>query len=346
MRYEPLKEILIELGLDLSRPRDDGWMTGNCPFASVSGHKDKTSKGLSFYVRVDKRRASGFNCYVCGRKGNIEELITMLGAVNGVPMSQRVPLIYKAQKAEADLLTGHELGTYELAERPLVIDQAAIKGMYQEAWRVKEAREYLQKRWITEPTATLLGLLYSGTIGPPLDHNRIMFPLKNRKGELYGFSGRAIHDNAKVKAQDMLEVKKQFCLLGSEHIVEGDRRPIILVEGLFAYASLYEIGADRYGYPIATLGSTMSKWQAELLLDWGLPVYCFYDNDAAGHKGIYGYTTEAGRKVKGVRDWLSGHPTLVPPWPVDLDTNQPLTDPDQLELATVASMMEAAKPLT
>lgn len=341
MHISKLKPILTELGIKLSDPRDDGWMYGPCPFAPFGGHKSRTTQsGKGFQVKADNKKHSGFNCYVCGRSGSIVELITNLG---GYRKANLLPLAHKAMLAEAEITTDIKFGEYTTRERPQPISEGQIKGMYKPAWDVPEARKYLQKRLISESTATLLGLCYSGELGEEkLSYHRIMFPVRDRKGQLFGFSGRSIRENGKVKIQDMLGMHKEFCLLGADKVTSQTRKPIILVEGLFAFASLYEVGADQFGHPIATLGAKMSEWQAEMILDWGLPVYAFYDNDDAGKKGIFGYTTESGRLVKGLVHWLKGHPLFIPPWPTNAETGQPLIDPDQLESATISQMMEQA----
>jgi len=341
MHISKLRPILALLEIQIGAPRDDGWMYGKCPFAPFGGHKSKgdlRAQGNKFHVKADNKKRSGFNCYVCGRSGSIVDLATMLG---GYRRLDYISLVHDIMLAESEVVQNFEFGEFTQVERPEPISPGQIKGMYKPAWEVPEARQYLKERLISESTATMLGLCYSGTLGQDvISHKRIMFPVKNRKGELFGFSGRSIRHDSKVKIQDMLGLHKEFNLLGADLIPSETKKPILLVEGLFAYASMYEVGADRFGHPIATLGARLSQWQAETLVDWGLPVYAFYDNDEAGKKGINGYTTESGRRVKGVVDLLKGHPLFIPPWPVNAESNEPLTDPDQLESATISQMME------
>jgi DNA primase len=62
---------------------------------------------------------------------------------------------------------------------------------------------------------------------------------------------------------------------------------VLATEGLFDYANAWQ-----QGYPaVAVMHSTLTRRQADILRDFALPTYLFYDADEAGRKGV----KEAGR---------------------------------------------------
>lgn len=192
----------------------------------------------------------------------------------------------------------------------------------------------------------LLQLLYDP------DEMRILFPVFDFRKELYGFSGRSILSDKEIddlnnrgryrteyrKIRDYTGLPKEKLLLG-EHLIDP-KKPLWIVEGLFAFAHMIEIGMQVIANPIATLGSRMSSYQKDLIVDYNVPAYLAYDNDAAGEIGIYGpaVTNEEGEIVHeggGALDLLSPHvPTFIPLYP------EGVNDPDGLTLDQVREMIE------
>jgi len=89
---------------------------------------------------------------------------------------------------------------------------------------------------------------------------------------------------------------------------------------------------------VASMGSRLSEKQAGILIDYGKPVYVFYDADEAGDLGVFGREDRFGNiRHEGVVHRLSDHlPCLVPEFPEGKD------DPDILTREDVDKMKKEA----
>ena len=333
MNIVPLKAILAQLGVEIVHTRASGWITAKCPFAQWT-HPAGSDRRPSFFLRAHNSRKSGYNCYSCHKSGNIPSLIQALGHYRKANYSK---LGIKAAMQEVLSGTGtfdHEGEEVVAPDEP--INEVAIKGMFMACYDHPDGKAYLRKRGISKSTAELLGLLYCQK------SMRVLFPVRDRTHRLFGFSGRTILEAHEYpseyygKVHDLMGLRKERHLMGA-HLYAGVVPPM-LVEGLFAYAAAWEVGVDRILSPVASLGSTLTQYQADILLDWGKPVYVFYDNDEAGRLGIYGGTsTKTGSKVKGISRTLAKElPVFVPSWP------DGYTDPDELSYLGVEHMKKGA----
>ena len=214
------------------------------------------------------------------------------------------------------------------AEEVKPVLDAVWRGLFPMAYDVKEARQYLQARGIGQQTSSLIGLMYDDK------EKRILFPVRDfHEGQLatFGFSGRSIlqdqdfpHPKYK-KIKDYLGLQKSSLILGMEH-ARDNTKPLLLVEGLFAYAHMMQVGARGICNPVASMGSHLSDTQAEILIEHGQPVYILYDDDLAGDIGIFGKIEKGQHKGGGAVDKLVQHvPTLVCSYPEDHSG-----DPDDL----------------
>jgi len=223
----------------------------------------------------------------------------------------------KADLAEIPTEFGEFDGEDETVAMPVPLDPAVYDGMYPAAWEEIAARQYLQGRKVGKEAAETMGLLFDP------EERRILFPIIDREDQLFGFSGRSI-----LPASDMprgtnrhrdYEFKKEHFLLGENLYQKG--KPIWLVEGLFAYAHMIEIGARAIVNPMAPMMSALSPFQMERLVDMDEKVYLCFDPDKAGDQGLFGTqladgTFKGGGVVDKVRKELTA---MVPPFPEELD---------------------------
>lgn len=226
---------------------------------------------------------------------------------------------------------------------PDPLNKAAYLSMYPLAWEHEESRRYLQGRGIGEATSRTLHLQFDD------EEHRILFPVFDHAGELYGFTGRSTLSPTRVaainearaaqrqrpypKVRDYAGLPKEKLLLG-EHLI-SESGPLWIVEGLFALAHMLEIGLGDYANPVATMGSAMSNYQRDLIIGYCRPAWLVYDNDAAGDIGVLGKPQPDGRRKGGAYMALSPHvPTLIPYWPEGID------DPDKLTLPHCLDMMD------
>ena len=159
-----------------------------------------------------------------------------------------------------------------------------------------------------------------------------------RDASFYGFTGRAIDPGIQPKVKDYFGLPKRFLILG-EHLWQNGR-PLIIVEGLFAYAHLIKLGvAANVG---AILGSAMTREKAARIIDLGERTYLLNDNDTGGDIGLYGTPTpEGGRETNGAIDMLTEQVALyVPVWP------EGKIDPDELTRKEVDDILMYTVPLS
>lgn len=328
-----LMDFMRKLRIEIVHESDSGWLTGHCPFAKWL-HVGKEDNRPSFFVRADVRKKSGYNCYSCHKSGNIVNLIKALAHYR----KREYPgLDIEAQIAEVRAGVSFEYSTDIDDEEPEPIPEEVFAGFFRDALRSKASRAYLRnERMISDETTELLGLLYDP------EERRILFPVRGRRNELYGFSGRTMLPKEKWpfkgygKIRDYHGLAKKWLILGANLI--DLNKPMIAVEGLFAFAALYEEGCDRLGNPVGTLGSTCSPQQCAKFIEWGKPIYGFYDNDKAGRRGMLGYKDQEGTFRNGMAQNLANDlPVFVPSWP------EGLSDPDELVFKDVQRMVRKAK---
>jgi DNA primase len=273
---------------------------GSCPF-----HADKSP---SFYVYDDH-----YHCYGCGAHGD---------AISFVMQSQGLPFMEAVNQLAAE--AGLELPkpSFEVAEAErrrldVVGVLAAVQAHYQRRLALPEgkpARDYLERRGLTDETIARFGLGWAGDRGRltedlsregidleqladaglirrdeetkrafELFSQRVMFPIRDRHGRVVSFGGRMLGPNQPkyVNGPETLVFSKRRTLYGLDVAQEGVRKggTLIVVEG---YMDV--IAAVQAGFPaaVAPMGTALTSEQLEEL--WRVspcPVVCF-DGDAAG----------------------------------------------------------------
>lgn len=117
-----------------------------------------------------------------------------------------------------------------------------------------------------------------------LFNERLMFPIKNERGRVVGFSGRALRkaDNIKyVNSPDSKIFNKGNVLYNLSDSLNEIRRKgeIHLFEGFFDVIQSYQAGITT---GVATMGTALTRNQAKLLANYTKNVTVIYDGDNAG----------------------------------------------------------------
>lgn len=229
-----------------------------CPFCNPHGHWP----GKSFAVHVD----SGlYVCYrpACGATGHIRRLL-----VEKLGMSPEA-----AVKATEDLEAWKEvklrstLPTWEnrfSPEEEVDLVAEATLGLY------KFTPVYMLERGFTKKT------LKRFEIGYDLQRDRVVFPMRSKKGRLLGFSTRATepHDFPKYLH---LGFKKSELLYGECY---GESDVLAVGEGNADALALHQMFEDE-ATAVSTLGSKVSDKQVRKMLDYRKVLLAF-DKDEAG----------------------------------------------------------------
>lgn len=268
------------------------YYTGLCPF-----HKETKP---SFYVSVEKQI---FKCFGCGIGGDV---ISFLMKIENLTYSQ----VIEKLKNDYNL----EIKTYKKNSREekdiLEINYAALKFFRQKLNENKEALNYLKKRGLSQKTIndfeigfspgnTLLrDYLYS--IGYSLEkikkagllddkdfdrfQSRIIFPLRDEKGKLLGFTGRIFQKEYGAKYLNTPETylfKKSQFLYGlfysKDYILETKK--VYLVEGQFDFLLAWQNNLKNI---IAISGSALTEDHLRKLKKYCQEIIFAFDNDPAG----------------------------------------------------------------
>jgi DNA primase len=343
------------IGRRVKLARSGRQMKGCCPF-----HNEKSP---SFYVYED-----GYHCFGCGAHGDaisfvmqtqgasFIEAVQQLAAEAGLEVPKPSPESAEADRRQQDLAT---------------VVQAA-QGSYQRRLYMPEGRHalaYLRGRGLTEETIRYFALGWSGEgrgalhadlvrdgithdqlveaglmrrddeTGRPYDlfFNRVMFPIRDRRGRVISFGGRILGDGQPkyVNGPETPLFSKRRNLYALDFAREAVRggASLVVVEGYMDVIALHQAG---FGGAVAPLGTALTDEQLEAL--WRLspsPVLCF-DGDAAGARAA-------------ARAADLALPLLAPDHTLTLATLPAGEDPDTLVrrqgAAGFQAVLTAARPL-
>lgn len=296
MNEPELRKVLAHVGLTDLHKNSRGWLVAPCPFAPWT-HASGVDSNPSFNVHINDEGYSGYNCFACHVRGTIPDMLRQLGT-----RQQNEALLKLATKVLLDearnplpnfeaVRFGHMDNAGPALSRE---EEVAYLRMFPLALSSPQAMRFLEGRNVSQEATELLRLRWDAEQG------RVLFPVFDGSGRLCGFSGRAVREGQNPKVRDYAGIRKEECLLGEE-AMRGDV-PVVVVEGLFAYARLVSEGCREFCDVVATLGSWMSDAQVGALADNGAPVFLLYDLDKAGEDGIYGTPGRPGAAERLCRD--------------------------------------------
>ena len=330
-----------------------------CPF-----HQEKTP---SFYVYDDH-----FHCFGRGAHG---DAITFLMRAEGASFAEAVERLAAEAGLEVPK-PSREAAAREARARDLHAVLAAAEAAFRRRLHLPEGRpalDYLRRRGLSDDTIARFGLGWSGEgrgalaadlraegIEPaqlaeaglmkPRDpedpgagyvdlfFNRVMFPIRDRRGRTIGFGGRILGEGQPkyVNGPETALFRKRQSLYGIDLAREGVFRGarLVVVEGYMDVIALHQAG---FTGAVAPLGTALTAEQLEAL--WQInpePVLCF-DGDAAGARA-------AARAAE------LALPLLAPERSIRIATLPAGEDPDTLLLKGGArsfqAVLEGARPLS
>ncbi len=275
-----------------------------CPF-----HKEKTP---SFIVHDDK---GFYKCFGCQKSGN---MFSFVMEMEHVTFPESIEIL--AKKANVELKEETEKDKIESGKIRALTDLYnriinSYHHIFNNSPEAEAARLYVQKRGITKETCEkfMLGYAYdnpswlytflknnnysdellkeSGLFSKnyeklPLFRNRILFPIRNWKGNCVAFSGRDLSGDSNAKyvnsPETVLYTKRNLLFGFYESLQELKKREeIILCEGNFDVISLHQAGIS---YACAPLGTAFTVEQAQLIKRYCSKVNLLFDSDDAGRK--------------------------------------------------------------
>lgn len=275
-----------------------------CPF-----HNEKTP---SFIINKEKQF---YKCFGCGEGGDV---INFIMKMENLDFTESVKLLARRANIEIDITESSEEIKKQIEEKKLCYEINKKAGLYFYDNLTKQpnpALKYLSERGITSKTLASFGLGYSinswdnlmlylqkegynlndiqkcGLIRPNKSNgyydyfrNRIIFPIFNIRGDVVGFGGRVIDDSMPkyLNSPETQVFNKGNILYGLNFARKNIRnRQIILVEGYMDVIALHQAGFKN---AVASLGTSLTKYQGRLLKKYCDEIIICFDGDEAGTK--------------------------------------------------------------
>lgn len=276
---------------------------GLCPF-----HDEKTP---SFSVSVEKQIC---HCFGCKKGGNVFQFLEQIESISFVEavkiLGERAGIEVqtnddtpKADNTQSKMIEMHEAmaGYYHYVLKAIEQAEPALKYLHSRGFTDEQiakeqigyspnvstfTRDYLKNKGYDEVLAYDAGLLSRNEeTFSYFDRfrNRIMFPIKDFRGKVIGFSARSI-DGSEPKylnSPETLIFQKRNVL----YHIDVARKPIrnqdeaILLEGFMDVLKLNEIGIQN---AIATMGTALSREHVLQLKKLASNITLMYDGDRAG----------------------------------------------------------------
>jgi DNA primase len=261
----------------------------------------------------------GYNCFVCGEKGDVftfiekrlgldfVESVKWVGAKAGVEVTEvrrgaedrdtREPMWEVNATAAAyfsaqlwDAPVGSAAREY-LASRALRRGEADRFGMGYAPRDPAAMRAHLATLGFDDDRQIAAGLLLRTEERPeprPRFRDRVIFPIYDPAGHVVGFGGRALGE-AQPKYLNSAESEafsKRTLLYGLNWAKQAVRRAdrLIIVEGYFDAIRLMLAGIQEV---VAPLGTALTAGQAALIRKYTKNVFLLYDSDQAGLKATF-----------------------------------------------------------
>ncbi|MCT4621868.1 MAG: DNA primase [Marinisporobacter sp.] len=299
---------------------------GLCPF-----HNEKTP---SFIVSDEKQF---YHCFGCGESGDV---ISFMMKLENLDFIDALRLLGEWAGINIDEISTSKKEKEEIYRKNKIYEINREAAFYYYKNLVKEKNEgisYLVNRGLHIQTIKKFGLGYAKDDWEGLNkylrnkgydqesifkaglvlerkkkngyydrfRNRVMFPIINTTGKVIGFGGRVI-ENKEPKYLNSPEtiVFNKGNNLFSLNLAKNEvrkRKQIIVVEGYMDVIGLYENGIKNV---VASLGTALTKNQANLLKRYANEVIIAYDADIAGQSATLrglDILKEVGCRVRVVR---------------------------------------------
>ncbi len=278
---------------------------GLCPF-----HNEKTP---SFSVSEEKQL---YHCFGCQASGNAigfvmeKENLDFIDAIEFLADQFNIDLSsYRMEKGKQD--------PYEKYKPLYNINRQAAIYYYKHLKQSQTAMRYLAKRGIDQSTIDHFGLGYSGNTWDGLlksvgsskayvdlmykagllskkeesSHyydrfrSRIMFPIRDVRGNFLGFGGRVMDETLPkyLNTSETPVFSKSHTLYGLYHGKKAikDEGRVLVVEGYFDVIALHQVGIE---YAVATLGTALTAEHGKVLDRYAKTIVLCFDGDMAGKK--------------------------------------------------------------
>jgi len=298
--------IIDVIGRRITLERRGGAYWAKCPF-----HGSGEERTASFKVYD---QTGTYHCFSCKESGNA---IHFVRKFDGLDFTEAVELLASQ--------VGMEVPKYEAkinTSNASEINSSALQVFFDQlkSNKGKKAVNYLKERGISGEIAKIFSIGYATSSKPTLHEklsskfeeidleesglfgkndngeyydrfrDRIMFPIRNIKGECIAFGGRLLEDKkdqAKyLNSPETKTYKKKYELYGLYESREINKRPdsLFLVEGYMDVIGLFQSGIKN---AVASSGTAFTQEQFRKILNYTNTLYIVFDGDEAGQKASW-----------------------------------------------------------
>ncbi len=271
--------------------------TALCPF-----HQEKSP---SFVVSPQKQC---YHCFGCNTHGDAIDFVQQYDKTDFITTieSLAASVGLTVPKERGAQIPSHQLACYHLLKQLTHHYQGQLK-------RAKYAIDYLVSRGLSGKTCLHYGVGFASDDWQPFDalnltkasdihtlrqtgmliksgskrpyarfRNRIMFPIRNLKGQTIAFGGRYLNQEMPkyMNSPETPIFHKRNTLYGLYEARKiGDLKRILIVEGYLDVLTLFEHGIT---WSVAALGTAISQQHLQLLMRYTTHITFCFDGDSAG----------------------------------------------------------------
>lgn len=299
---------LVDSYLPLKRKGKDHW--GQCPFCDDGNNPSfSVSEQKQFYFCFKCRATGNVIGFLQAHQGyDFIESIESLAARNGIEVpyentrefSKEKGPIYDALALASEIFENNlassndaeNVRSYILEERKISseVSKKFELGYSTKSWDA--LTKAMLDRGISEEILVKAGLAKKNKDGKLFDifRDRLMFPIKDRKGRIVGFGGRVMNPDDQPKYLNTGETEvfqKSRELYGFFESLEErrDLNEIFVVEGYMDTIAMYEHGMKN---SVATLGIATNRFHIQKLLQVVSQITFCFDGDDAGRGAAWG----------------------------------------------------------
>jgi DNA primase len=208
-----------------------------------------------------------FHCFACQAHGNVLDFVAAIERCSIREAALRLQQSFGLNAAGMVNRQNRELVRKEEGRNlPLRFVLRGVVGNY----------PYLAQRGIDPATAAEFGVGFYP--GPGLMSGRIVIPIRNLRGEVVAYAGRAL-DGRPPKYKLPLGFRKSLELFNLQRAVATGSQTVIVVEGYFDCMRVHQAG---FPWVVALMGSSFSAAQESGMLRHFERIVLMLDGDAAG----------------------------------------------------------------
>lgn len=273
MNLDQVKQFALAVGTRVESASGE-WAQCKCPLSPWTHDSGKDSHP-SFAFTYGDNIETRFNCFTC-ESGDLHRLISLLER-------------YGAKAPKYDLTTAMKMWIdEESGDSQMVFTEESEDNftpedvVFPESWlstfipavNAPLAMEYLNARRVSKKTASALDIRWD------TQRRCVAFPIRNWEGELVGLRGRYTESGSGARYHDYgyRNIRNKLPWYG-EHTVDTSR-PVLMVESVFDYASVYRV----YKNILAPLTVGLSRGKCARVRNV-FEIYTLFDTGRGGDKG-------------------------------------------------------------